>query len=1849
MNWTLAAFLTLVGLATADYGWKPGQQYRYKIEGRTLTGLHQVADQYAGYLIQGILHVYVLSENQLNFQVQDAKYASINQRLHKGWASYIPESQANYKSYPFRNLPFEMHHNNGVFQKMVVDKSISFAELIFQKGIVSQFQVDTQGKNLKESKFNSVPHGEQDSGTFSTMEESIHGKYETNYVVSVLPEYLLQSRPELAPLPHLKGDGEHYMIDKTRNFSNSDEHVVYRYGMNGHEGWDAGTNTMGNILTRTSESKIICSGHHDRYTIQSSVTTEKIFIAPHLYNNQKGIVVSRLNLTLEAVKSKGSSSAVNNPVTVESLVYNHKQGNPHNGNSGESSSSSSSSSESSSQSGSSSSSSSEEEQAAMGIKQSNKRHIRSPSWNNTIILMKQSSDSSSSSSSSSSDSSISSSEEYLETAPDLNGFPYVEFAPDNAASISQRDSQQHDERMIRTARQIGQSLTNPSEMPKEDTLILFEILTRFVGAANTEQLQKATVKLYFSEEKLGDGGKPDTYQNYYAWQAFRDAVARAGHGPALVTIMEWIKAKKVKEYEAAQLFAVIPRSARYPTTEYMNFFFESVKSKEVQRQKYLNDSAILAFTDLIRRSQVDRQSSHHRYPIHLSSQNHNHYAVVEEQYMPWLQHKLDSAILQEDSTNIQLFTRALGNTGHHKVLAIFEPYLEGQRKVTNFQRFLMVAYLNEYAKLHPHTALAVFYRIYQNQGETPEVRAAAVMQLMKTNPPPQILQRMAEQTNYDHSKHVNAAVKSAIESVANGEYSADQEFVKNARAAANFLTTENYGLQYSQNFIKSYIAKEPDTLYYKHDFSSFKGFDGSFPNSFVYNQEYKAGGFYAEPHTVSFLSSSSEDFINLIFNQLQSGNNQKAPPKQGGKSEYSYNKILNSDFLNWEYNKPSQVEANFVFPLFGGVSFYSFDNHSIEQIPEFFKNMDEKMRRGFTYHQSKFYIPYSVEVGFPLVTGDQFTYSYSEPSMAYFYVEGKGHIEQDNQPGQTPFSASTDGQYKAVWAQTKTGKFGFVAPHSEQRYLSVVEKSTQFYAPVKGKFEYYGYNNTFRAFIQPYGFGNHRQKLFQHSTKLYTTYQNFNDYNSYSRGKYVQQVYVRPNKTYHNTFGKDFSGYEFQVEAQSENGFAEIAQVFNAFKRQDYDYFASSFFHEFTHGLSNNYYSISYNPQNSSPQPTEFSLYYNSTVEDSEHRSRDQNVRHIHKRTQSGNMAQPSDEEYRIDELLANAQSGIQDAQASVFDAYVSFAGQQDNGKYYFTTVYADSPVSEKSRFLAFISGRPYQESQNAQSFQAAVHVDFKQPRVPIFNYKQAYEANPTSYFQGKVYFDQNGNSKIQFEGKMQQTEARKQYLKQHPYTYVCEKQMQKGNYILPACHNASQHANVLDKYDVTFKYENLPQPLYKGLYGFYDYIRYWGYQYNQENFVGVKNPQNIFKFSANFSENFNFLNSSFEAPTFSSYFTSIPISHQAQPFLAHSPAYSQMYLFSPHYYYSTPYATCAIDNNEASTFNNRSYPIRLGNCYHVMAISIPYEYQQGSQESSEYYDSNYGYAILTKESGSQKKEVQVLLGDDVVTLEPTGPAGVTVRVNGENIPIADNKISNWENSHYKLYAYALPGKNNAVLYFSNHHFYFNQHAFQLYYDGHRIALMISNSYRDKVRGLCGTFDGEPRNDFTTSANCVVKDYQHFTASYAVADASCKGPSKEYLSQPNNEECYPKEVVYNDVVSDAEARRRVRKLSTPRNNTTRGQPGSKDPSGCTTYQPQVLQDGKNTCFSLQPQATCNKNCQPSRKVEKTIEFHCSSSKDSLSVHWLSLVKKGANPDFSQKTVTKRITVLVPEFCEPEEN
>uniref|UniRef100_A0A224XFX9 Putative vitellogenin 2 n=1 Tax=Panstrongylus lignarius TaxID=156445 RepID=A0A224XFX9_9HEMI len=320
--WSAILYITLVGLASAEHGWKNGNLYRYEVRGRTMAGLHQVADQYTGVLVKGKLTVQPKSDDTLNLQVHTFEQAEVHANLSGGWSTFIEDSGVSYKKLPVSDTPFELKLKNGVVDKMYVDKNLPTWEVNVLKAIASQLQVDSEAKNLKKSRVNHVPVEGQTIGVYKTVEDTVTGECETIYDISPLPQYVLQSRPELVPLPNLIANGQVIDIVKTNDYNHCKQRMAYHFGLPGLTNWEAASNHMGSFLSRSSVSRIIVTGTLKSYTIQSSVTTNKIILAPHINNNQKGIVASSMNLTLEAVtSSSGSLQPVPNPRTINNLVY----------------------------------------------------------------------------------------------------------------------------------------------------------------------------------------------------------------------------------------------------------------------------------------------------------------------------------------------------------------------------------------------------------------------------------------------------------------------------------------------------------------------------------------------------------------------------------------------------------------------------------------------------------------------------------------------------------------------------------------------------------------------------------------------------------------------------------------------------------------------------------------------------------------------------------------------------------------------------------------------------------------------------------------------------------------------------------------------------------------------------------------------------------------------------------------------------------------------------------------------------------------------------------------------------------------------------------------------------------------------------------------------------------------------------------------------------------------------------------------------------------------------------------------------------------------------------------------
>lgn len=262
---------------------------------------------------------------------------------------------------------------------------------------------------------------------------------------------------------------------------------------------------------------------------------------------------------------------------------------------------------------------------------------------------------------------------------------------------------------------------------------------------------------------------------------------------------------------------------------------------------------------------------------------------------------------------------------------------------------------------------------------------------------------------------------------------------------------------------------------------------------------------------------------------------------------------------------------------------------------------------------------------------------------------------------------------------------------------------------------------------------------------------------------------------------------------------------------------------------------------------------------------------------------------------------------------------------------------------------------------------------------------------------------------------------------------------------------------------------------------------------------------------------------------------------------------------------------------------------------------------------------------------VQILLADDVLTLEPIGSKGIAFNINGRKVQISENEMTGWSKGKNELHAHTLRTGNTLILDIKSH-------GMQLIYDAKSVQLTMSSHYSNKVRGLCGVFDGERYSDFITPGNCIMKNHGDFAASYAINDDFCRGPAKEMHIAARNVPCYSKEIIATDVISDTEAGRRNR------SEHLTSLPMNKVETSCYIFLIKTLQDGQVTCFSIRQQSLCNFQCKETKSILKTLDFLCLP--DSVATkHWLSMVNSGISPDFSKQKPNRQMNVTLPQNCE----
>lgn len=591
-------------------------------------------------------------DGKLQGKVTESKYAEIQSHLPNGWKSDVPDSKLSYIPLGLNEQPFQMNLENGLIKSLDAEKDLKNWEANIIKSIVSQFQMDIHGKNGNPERFD---------GVFKTMEETVTGKTETVYEIHPLPDYLIQSQPWLAPQQKLSEGGDIVEVNKFKNYSNAEVKRSYHHGFGDMKEVDPASNKMGEFFVRESSSRAIITGKPSRHVIQNSYTINKIMVNPDLKNKEMGSVISMVNVTLSEVNSLTSQPELERPKNFGNLLYTFENldGNKMSqDNKGDSSSS---------------------EESTEG----NWRRMR------RSVGMRYGSEEDD--------------QQQLKTRMSQGlASPLVLSMADlgKSTTANGKDIKLNAERL---AKEISEEMQQPEEILAKATLNKYTILSTFVRLMEEEEINSVAEQLYSQNQ--------DSSQS--PWSVYRDAVAEAGTEPAFSNIKKWIQSSKIQEREAAEVVATMAQEVRAPTEIYMRNFFDLLKSAEVRKQAHLNESAVLSFTNLVHRVYGNRNESNNQYAVNIfgSFFTKSGMTFMKSTVIPYLSEQLQSAVSMADTYKIHFYIRALGNVGHKDILAAFEPYLEGEKKVSQFQRMWIVASLDRLASENPTAARPVLHRV----------------------------------------------------------------------------------------------------------------------------------------------------------------------------------------------------------------------------------------------------------------------------------------------------------------------------------------------------------------------------------------------------------------------------------------------------------------------------------------------------------------------------------------------------------------------------------------------------------------------------------------------------------------------------------------------------------------------------------------------------------------------------------------------------------------------------------------------------------------------------------------------------------------------------------------------------------------------------------------------------------------------------------------------------------------------------------------------------------------------------------------------------------------------------------
>lgn len=1290
-------------------------------------------------------------------------------------------------------------------------------------------------------------------------------------------------------------------------------------------------------------------------------------------------------------------------------------------------------------------------------------------------------------------------------------------------------------------------------------------------------------------------------------------------------------------------------------------------------------------------AQVSNNTARNYYPVDSFGRlADRHNRLVNDKVIPYLAQKLNEAAEQQNGQHVLVYIRALGNLGHEAILRVFEPYLEGKKAVTDFQRLAMVVALDQYKLNYPKTARSVLYKIYQNAGERHELRVAALFQLMLTKPDAAMLQRLAEQANSEPNPHVRSAVSSAIKTASELETLEYLELAADARAAAQLLPKESLGVQYSRTSLHDFVVKELNAAY-GHQISWIIGEDSLLPSGVFAEIGKNLGGF---KHRTEYqaMVTSIDRLISLFHSQLKPLKTNELPRNaRKGQSPFSFEQLF-----NLEANEAEQLEGQMWFSIFNTKRFVTFDNQTIENWPHHVRKMAAALKKGYKVDEVKLFNNEVSTISFPLETGLPYIYSKHVPML--YKVNGMvyAHSMPELADGskdvvQVPKTMNMSSEIDIVYSKSVEASVGFFNPADHQRYEAGYTHKMQGYAPLRFSVNIDLVNHEMESEIRPRE-ASKRATILHLSTWPYTARYDILAMRPVAESEHKKLIHVRSERPFNFTFGERSTGFAFTIQGSHEKDIHQIGEAWKAltkFNKKSLWVLAQVMSTPEMFSLD-----VNFEPERSTAESAKFRIAHNSGWTD----IKGKNILRTHSKSHNaqGNLAiLPSsieaDAHQRRAELLRNAAIDFDYASTEFVEIAMEFYGKgQKKAEYVSDFALAKNFVNDKSRMLVFVSGKNGPKESKPKAYQMCIHAETEHKAAPEMNFEDALNYPKNDGAVVVIAYGEKCNSdaaaQIKLNAQLRQTEEYQQNLRATPLAKMALKQMLNGNNQLPAGKIVTGKAHILDEVDVSVTFERMTPILRRHLMEMFTSISGAALPYITKTTFRNEDSNKI-DLHARFAPALEVLNLTVATPIAVFELELVPMPDFVWPIINRRLGVRERL----HRYAIRYQDTCVIDDNQLSTFDNRTINHQFGNTWHVAMKAQPKnayrnEYMPRAVSHHE-HDDEY-ITILVRDSwysparfaknfrGNQpmNKDVNIYVGDELtrtfdliklrpITSQQTYAHAHSPRVfinDKEVIPTGDKRVVVYpteESIENKLVrAYATPEGEIHMIVRSG------RRELKITYDGERVKVQADSSFRKNVEGICGRYTGRADTDMQTPDNCIVRGDQDFIASWALLEGTENdGPAKERAHEARNAKCVPQKFLYGNVISEQEAgRRSVQRtghqygLSALRSSfsSSKATQTSQSSEESTTTD-RLCQANHQTiyeyvngkiCFSQRVLPACPTGCNAEEFVERSVAAVCRPEDDTAALHYVAAIQRGKNMSFDAEKVNGKFTYKTPSKC-----